>query len=260
MRPLVGFLILVACAEPLSSPGPTTTETRLADDTTPEAPSSTANPATLAPPSSDLPVTADFAATVSTGVTTTPNQSTFAFTVEPVTGADLPTSWRKGCPIGPAELRRLTLVHWGFDGGTHQGVLVVHTDYAESLATVFQELFAMEFPIERIEPADAYGGDDDASMAANNTSAFNCRPVSGTSTWSQHAFGWAVDLNPIQNPFLSSSGRVDPPAGAQYLDRSDLRPGMVSNAVVAAFAAIGWGWGGDWSSPIDYQHFSATGS
>jgi hypothetical protein len=109
---------------------------------------------------------------------------------------------------------------------------------------------------------DDYGGGDRRSMAANNTSAFNCRSVVGRpGVWSQHSYGWAIDINPVQNPFVMSGGTVLPPAGEAYVDRSRRAPGMIhrGDVVYRAFASIGWEWGGDWSSSKDYQHFSATG-
>ena len=136
------------------------------------------------------------------------------------------------------------------------GCLDVHVDVADEVVGVFAALFDLRFPIERMEPVDAFDADDDRSMAANNTSGLNCRPVAGTSSWSQHAYGLAIDVNPVQNPWVP--GDVHPPAGAEYLDRSNVRPGMVTGAVVEAFEAVGWGWGGRWSAP-DYHHFSKTG-
>ena len=119
-----------------------------------------------------------------------------------------------------------------------------------------------KFPwiMERIERVDAYGGDDDASMAANNTSAFNCRAVTGGSTLSQHSFGTALDINPVQNPYVNG-GTVLPPSGSSYQDRSNYQPGMVLSGSIAleAFEDIGWIWGGNWSSLKDYQHFSVSG-
>jgi hypothetical protein len=116
------------------------------------------------------------------------------------------------------------------------------------------------FPIERMELVDNYGGSDDASMAANNTSAFNCRPVAGTNRWSEHAFGRAIDINPVQNPYVAG-GRVSPPNGAPFVNRAVGAPGLIrsGDVVVQAFAAVGWGWGGNFSSSRDYQHFSASG-
>jgi hypothetical protein len=175
--------------------------------------------------------------------------------------ARMSSSWRPGCPVPIEDLRLLTLDHWGFDGGVHEGELVVHHRHAKPVLGVFEALFEARFPIRRMRLVDEYGADDDRSMAANNTSAFNCRPVTGGSAWSQHSYGWAIDINPVQNPYVTSGGTVLPPAGAKYLDRSQKAKGMIraGDVVVKAFAAIGWGWGGSWSSPKDYQHFSATG-
>ena len=106
------------------------------------------------------------------------------------------------------------------------------------------------------------GGSDFRSIEADNTSAFNCRFVSGTTRWSQHAYGRAIDLNPVENPYADSDGYVSPPQGAQFRDRHQQHRGLVHShgAAVAAFARVGWGWGGSWSWPKDYQHFSATGT
>ncbi|HEV3365272.1 MAG TPA: M15 family metallopeptidase [Acidimicrobiia bacterium] len=157
------------------------------------------------------------------------------------------------------DLRLVTITHWGFDGQPRPGELVVHTGHAENIRRVFAELFAARFPIEQVRLIDEFGGDDDRSMEANNTSAFNCRPVKGTTRWSQHAFGRAVDINPIQNPYVTRAG-VSPPAGRDYLRRDGSRQGLITarGPVVTAFARVGWGWGGAWSNP-DYQHFSANG-
>jgi hypothetical protein len=185
----------------------------------------------------------------------------FTATSERVTAADLPHSWRRGCPVGPADLRRLRLAYWDFAGGARVGVLVVHRDAAADLTAVFHRLFAARFPIRRLEPVDAYGGSDDRSMAADNTSAFNCRRAvaSGPPAWSQHAYGRAIDVNPVENPYLFQ-GRVLPPAGRGFTDRSRERPGMAvpGGVLVTAFAAVGWTWGGTGRNP-DYQHFSRSG-
>lgn len=169
-------------------------------------------------------------------------------------------SWHPGCPVGLDDLALLELRHWGFDGQVHTGRMVVAAHLAETVSAVFGELFAAGYPIERMEPVDAFDGDDDRSMEANNTHAFNCRPVEGTDRWSEHAFGAAIDINPVQNPYVRG-GRVSPDAGTGYLDRSDVRPGMIvrPGPVVDAFDAVGWGWGGDWRSVKDYHHFSAAG-
>jgi hypothetical protein len=170
------------------------------------------------------------------------------------------SSWRPGCPVGLDDLRLLELSYWDLGGVPRTGRLVVHRQHADAVLGAFRQLFEARFPIERMEIVDAFGADDDASMAANNTSAFNCRTVSGTSSWSEHAYGHAVDVNPRFNPWVTA-GRVDPPNGADYVDRSQQRPGMIheGDVVVQAFADIGWTWGGTFARAKDYQHFSATG-
>jgi hypothetical protein len=170
-------------------------------------------------------------------------------------------SWRPGCPVGPVELRLLRVDHWGLDGRVHRGELIVHRDHARRILAVMEKLFKARYPIQRLRPVDAYRADDDRSMAANNTSGFNCRRVSGSSRWSEHAFGRAIDLNPLRNPYVTRGGRVSPPAGRPYADRGRRAAGMIhgGDAVVRAFAAAGWRWGGHWSGSRDYQHFSSTG-
>ena len=187
------------------------------------------------------------------------------FSVAPLddaTRARMVHSWRPGCPVPLEDLRLLTVEHWGFDGVVHQGELVVHADQAEAVLGAMRALYDARFPMERIALVDEYGGDDDRSMAANNSSAFNCREVAGRpGVWSEHSYGRAIDVNPVQNPYVSSDGTVSPPAGAAFADRARTSPGMIlaGDPVVSAFTAIGWGWGGDWNSAKDYQHFSATG-
>jgi hypothetical protein len=171
-------------------------------------------------------------------------------------------SWHRGCPVGFADLRLLTVRHWGFDGRRHRGRLVVNRDSAAAMLRVMRSLYRLRFPIRQMRLVDAYGADDQRSMAADNTSAFNCRPVAGSGgVWSEHAYGRALDLNPLENPYVTESGYVSPPGGAPFADRSRHRRGMVHRGgpVVATFAAVGWQWGGNWPWPRDYQHFSATG-
>ncbi len=171
-------------------------------------------------------------------------------------------SWRPGCPVGFADLRLLTVDHWGFDGRPHRGRLVVHRDQALTMVGTLRKLYRLRFPIRRMRLVDAYGADDRRSMAADNTSAFNCRTVAGTTRWSEHAYGRAIDVNPVENPYVTDSGYVSPPVGAPFVDRTRRARGLIhrDGPVVAAFAAAGWEWGGDWPWPKDYQHFSATGS
>jgi hypothetical protein len=169
-------------------------------------------------------------------------------------------SWHRGCPVGFADLRLLTVTHWGFDGGVHRGRLVVNRDAAAGMVKTMGALFRLHFPIRQMHLVDAYGGDDHRSMAADNTSAFNCRTVAGTDDWSEHAYGRAIDVNPVENPYVTASGYVSPPAGSPFADRSRRATGLIHRGpVVRAFAAIGWGWGGAWLGTRDYQHFSASG-
>jgi hypothetical protein len=172
-------------------------------------------------------------------------------------------SWHRGCPVALDQLRLLRVRHWDFKGDIERGRLIVHEDADKAILKVMEDLFRKRFPIRRMEVIDAYGGDDHRSMNADNTSAFNCRYVAGQpGTWSQHAFGRALDLNPIENPYVTTSGHVSPPAGRPYADRSRHAKGMVhgGDATVRAFRRVGWEWGGNWPGTKDFQHFSATGS
>jgi D-alanyl-D-alanine carboxypeptidase len=169
-------------------------------------------------------------------------------------------SWRRGCPVALRDLRLLRLTHWGFDGRVRTGRLIVHRDVARDLVEVFRDLYAARFPIRRMVLVDAYGGSDYRSIEADNTSAFNCRFVEGTTRWSNHAYGTAIDVNPIENPYVSG-GRTSHLGSRPYVARTPRRPGMAyeGGALVRAFDRIGWGWGGRWTSVKDYQHFSASG-
>jgi D-alanyl-D-alanine carboxypeptidase len=171
------------------------------------------------------------------------------------------SSWHEGCPVGVGKLRLLRLRRWGFDGEVHTGRLVVHRGHDAEVLHVMRRLFRKRFPIRRMKLIDAYGADDRRSMNADNTSGFNCRFVAGTNRWSMHAYGIAIDINPIENPYVTSSGHVSPPAGERFKDRSPDAEGMVhrGDLVVRAFRRIGWKWGGNWDWPRDYQHFSANG-
>lgn len=170
------------------------------------------------------------------------------------------SSWRSGCPVPLRDLRALELIHRGMHGGRRWGVLVVHEDVAKDITGAFRDIYQAAFPVRRMRLVDRYGADDDRSMSADNTSGFNCRTIAGSNQWSMHAYGLAVDINPVENPYVDGS-TVEPEAGRDYLDRSDVRPGMVvrPGPVVEAFGAIGWGWGGDWRAAEDYQHLSITG-
>ena len=183
----------------------------------------------------------------------------FVAHVEHVTAADLPYSWHQGCPVAPAELRRIRLSYVGFDGTRRLGELVVNARVVPQVIVVFRTLYRARFPIRRMRPIDAYRGDDDRSAAADNTSAFNCRRAvtSGAVSWSMHAYGEAIDVNDVENPYFLGK-RVIPPAGRAFTNRSNVRPGMAvaGGVLVRAFARVGWGWGARFA---DYQHFSTNG-
>jgi len=170
-------------------------------------------------------------------------------------------SWRSGCPVPLRDLRVVRATHHGFDGRDRVGTLIVHRDVATRVLAVLRRLYADGFPIRRMTPVDAYGGSDFRSIEADNTSAFNCRYVDGTTRYSEHAYGRAIDVNPIENPYVGSSGTTSHAASRPYVRRTPFRPGMAveGHALVRAFDAAGWGWGGRWSGARDYQHFSASG-
>jgi D-alanyl-D-alanine carboxypeptidase len=186
----------------------------------------------------------------------------FVARVERVTAADLPFSWHSGCPVGPAELRSLRLSYVGFDGKRQLGALVVNARVVPQVVVVFRTLYRARFPIRRMQPVDAYHGSDARSAAADNTSGFNCRAAvtAGPKSWSMHAFGEAIDVNDVENPYLEGA-RVIPPAGKAYVDRTKGRAGMAvaGGVLVRAFASVGWGWGGHFAGTPDYQHFSTNG-
>ncbi len=152
--------------------------------------------------------------------------------------------------------------YWGFDNAAHTGTMVVNAAVVQQVLSVFERLYDDRFPIGQMVPVDAFQGSDPASMAADNTSAFNCRyaVAPGPPQWSVHAYGEAIDVNPVENPYIEG-GTIQPPAGSAYTDRSVMRPGMAvtGGQLTQAFAAVGWSWGGRWTSAPDYQHFSSTG-
>ncbi len=204
-------------------------------------------------------------ATTAIGSAATAREPSFRGTVAPLPVALRASmtgvSWRPGCPVGLDDLRLVRASHWGFGGRVKTGRIVVHRDVSRDVVAVLQRLYAAGFPIRRMVPVDAYGGSDFRSIEADNTSAFNCRYVEGTTRWSEHAYGRAIDLNPIENPYVTSGGTTSHRASTRYLRRTPYRAGMAveGGVVVRAFAAVGWSWGGRWSGARDYQHFSASG-
>jgi hypothetical protein len=276
---LLVALLLAGCGSAVAGPaGSTTTTTSTSTSTTVPAgtwvpyaptgstgtPTSTTLASTTTSSSTTSSTTSTSTTTTSTSTTTTtePPGPAYVATVSTIDAAQVPYTWRPGCPVGPSELRLLHLGYFGFDGKQHVGTMVVAATVASQVIDVFRQLDAARFPIHMMVPEDAFGGKDPDSMAADNTSGFNCRyaVAPGPPQWSAHAYGEAIDVNPVQNPYLEG-GQVQPSAGAPYLDRSDIRPGMAywGGVLVDAFESVGWYWGGRWTASPDYQHFSATG-
>lgn len=171
-------------------------------------------------------------------------------------------SWHRGCPVPLRKLRVVAFRHHGFDGRIHSGRLVVNAARAGGVLAVMKILFRRRYPIRQARLVDAFGADDHRSMAADNSSSFNCRVRSDRPwMWSQHAYGLAIDLNPVENPWVQPSGWVSPPAGRSFANRSRHRPGMIHRrgGLVRAFARHGWKWAGNWHGPWDYMHFSTSG-
>ena len=195
--------------------------------------------------------------------------SGFASRIDPVPEEVLArSSWTPECPVDAEDLRWVRLAFWGFDGRRHTGELLVNADAAEALVQVFDRLFAARFPLEEMRITRAEELDAEPTGDGNNTGAFTCRPLHGSTTWAQHAHGLAVDVNPFQNPYIKPPGAIGvagdmliPELAAAYLDRSRQEPGMIrpDDAVVRAFASVGWQWGGNWQKAKDYMHFSANG-
>ena len=177
--------------------------------------------------------------------------------------------WHAGCPVAIAQLRVLTVTFHGFDGRTHTGQLVVNRAAVRPLRAVFRRLYALGFPIHHMGFADTYGPADGQPKDGDVTASFECRQASAspcnglsnstTGSWSEHAYGEAIDLDPVENPYVGCGMTRDKTA-LSYLDRSRVRKGMVTRRAIAAFGSVGWGWGGSWAgSTKDYMHFSSTG-
>jgi len=178
------------------------------------------------------------------------------------------TTWRPGCPVPLTDLRLLRFNYWSFDGEVKRGPMVVHEDVAEDVLWVFRRLFKTRFPIKRVALAREFVLEEfepRISSRRSVTASFNCRPVvtplGPGDDFSQHSYGLAIDINPVQNPFVTSDGFVRNRMARRYVDRGRRLAGMIhhGDVVVRSFAAIGWAWGGHWTGGKDYMHFSAVG-
>ena len=180
--------------------------------------------------------------------------------IDDATAARMGTTWQPGCPVPLADLRLLTVSFWGFDARAHTGELVVAATEAQGVVRVFQQLFQARFPIEDLHLPGTADVEAPPTGDGNESAGMVCRPKRGGTSWSEHALGTAIDLDPFQNPY-EKDGRFLPELAGAYADRGWARPGMITpnGVVVKAFASIGWRWGGSWTSPKDLMHFSKGG-
>lgn len=166
-------------------------------------------------------------------------------------------TWHPGCPVPLSDLRYLQIYYWGYDNKAHIGELIINKVLAREVIEIFQNLYLAKFPIESMKLMDDFQGNDESSMAVNNTSAFNCRSITGKpGVFSNHSYGYAIDINPLINPYVKGN-IVLPPNGVQFVDRSILYPGIITanSLIYDLFIQHGWTWGGNWVMPKDYQHF-----
>ena len=169
-------------------------------------------------------------------------------------------SYKSGTTIPRSELRAVHVLHYDFDGNVKQGEIICNKAIAGDLAEIFESLFTQRYPIEKIRPIDDYDADDEKSMADNNTSCFNWRPVAGTKKLSAHSQGLAIDINPLLNPMVKTRNGVQtisPAAGKKYADRNKAFAGKIdrNDLCYKLFTQHGFSWGGSWKSSKDYQHF-----
>lgn len=173
------------------------------------------------------------------------------------------SSWAADCPVTLDQLSYVTMPFWGFDRELHTGEMIVNATVADEIVAAFRQLFRTHYPIEEMRVVTAREvkeWETKPTGDVNVTSSFECRDAAETTHWSQHAYGLAIDINPFHNPYVRGD-LVAPELASAYLDRSWVRPGMIieGDGVTRAFAAIGWGWGGRWSSLKDWMHFSQSG-
>lgn len=273
-------LAVAACSQPEESPGSVPVPT-IPTHSIPPTPTPSPTPTT--PPTPEppawlgtrvLPEAADgYGQVLPTPAELDPRAFSLPDTLDPLPGSGFASqveapapdhvidrsTWSSSCPIGRQNLAWVRLTFWGFDDARHTGELLLDRRVADAVVRAFADLYAAKFPIEQMRITSAAELDLPPTGDGNNTESFVCRPVTGGSGFSQHAYGRAVDINPFQNPYIKGS-RVLPELSSAYLDRSNVRPGMITanGPAVQAFSAIGWGWGGTWRSLKDLHHFSAN--
>ncbi len=244
---IAGSLVLTACG----TATPATTSTSTTTTTTVVSPTTTTSTTTTT-------------TTTVTPTTTTTLAATFFWAATPISSS-LATfmtgrSWHAGCPVGFDHLRDVHVSFLNFSRHREVGELIVNRDAVPAVVAAFRWMYEHGALVRQMRLVDYLNGDDERSMRADNTSAFNCRLVPGTTVWSQHSFGRAVDVNPLENPEIQH-GVIDPPTARRFADRSQQLVGMIhrGDVVWTAFARVKWTWGGQWHSLKDYQHFSANG-
>ena len=171
-------------------------------------------------------------------------------------------SSKKNCPVPFKDLKLLSIKHLGYDGTDKIGELLVHKDISSNVEKIFKELYEIKYPIYQMKLVSNYNNDDWKSIEANNTSAYNCRVVAGTKKWSNHSYGKAIDINPIENPYISRKGYISHKESLKYRKRVHKENTLKDRAIllkddeaVKIFKKYGWSWGGDWITIKDYQHF-----
>ncbi len=171
-------------------------------------------------------------------------------------------SYRAGCPVGFENLRYVTFMYKNFNRKDKIGELIVHKDIADEVVKIFEALYDADYPINQMRLVSDFGGNDWQSIEADNTSAFNCRNATGSKKWSKHSYGRAIDINPIENPYVFRSGYISHKASLSYKNRIHVKDTSIDKAVllpedeaVKIFKKYGWQWGGEFNGEKDYQHF-----
>lgn len=194
---------------------------------------------------------------VCAAATTSSFKSSITNIPPPIKQQMLQYTWRQGCPVPIKDLAYLQLSYWGNDNKHHTGELIVNKTLAKEVVALFKTLYENKYPIAQMQLIDVFKGDDDASMSANNTSAFNCRPVTNRpGEYSQHSYGRAIDINPLINPYVKGN-LVLPKAGSAFVDRNKPYKGKITrdSFIYQQFSNNGWDWGGGWFDLQDNQHF-----
>ena len=172
-------------------------------------------------------------------------------------------SWKQGCPVVLKDLRYLRIKHINFHGEDQMGEIIVHKEVSSEVKEIFEALYDVGYPINKMKLVSDYKANDWQSIEVDNTSAFNCRTATGSKKWSKHSYGKAIDINPIENPYISRKGYISHNASETYRNRVHKKSTYADKAIllkndeaVQIFKKYGWKWGGDWSGIKDYQHFS----